>query len=278
MARLEFTKMHGTGNDYVYVNAAEGLPGDPRVLARRFADRRTGIGGDGLILICPSEVADCRMEMYNADGSRGEMCGNGIRCVAKYAYDRGIARRSPMAIETDAGIRTVELDTRDGRVSEVTVDMGAPVLEGRLIPVDADGRVIARDLAVNGTVYQVTCVSMGNPHCVVFERSVEGLPLDEIGPHFEHHAFFPRRVNTEFVEVLGRDAVRMRVWERGSGETLSCGTGACAVVVAGALTGRTGRRVRVHVRGGDLDVAWDDDDRVRMRGNAVEVFEGTVEV
>jgi diaminopimelate epimerase len=216
--------------------------------------------------------------MYNADGSRGEMCGNGIRCVAKYAYDRGIARRSPMAIETDAGIRTVELDTRDGRVSEVTVDMGAPVLEGRLIPVDADGRVIARDLAVNGTVYQVTCVSMGNPHCVVFERSVEGLPLDEIGPHFEHHAFFPRRVNTEFVEVLGRDAVRMRVWERGSGETLSCGTGACAVVVAGALTGRTGRRVRVHVRGGDLDVAWDDDDRVRMRGNAVEVFEGTVEV
>jgi diaminopimelate epimerase len=276
MAEIRFTKMHGTGNDYVYVNAAETPVADPVALARRLSPRRTGVGSDGLILIRPSTSAACRMEMYNADGSRGEMCGNGIRCVGKYAYERGIARVNPMTVETDAGIKTLDLVITDGKVSAVSVDMGAPILDGPRIPVGAEGRVVNHALAVDGATYEVTCVSMGNPHCVVFQAGIDALDLPALGPRFEHHPFFPSRVNTEFVEVADRSAVRMRVWERGSGETLSCGTGACAVVVAGALTGRTGRRVRVHLRGGDLDIEWGADDHVRMRGDAVEVFEGTV--
>jgi diaminopimelate epimerase len=278
MTSVRFTKMHGTGNDYVYVDAADTCVPDPAALARRVAPRRTGIGSDGLILVCPSRVAACRMEMYNADGSRGEMCGNGIRCVAKYAYEHGISRDNPMVIETDGGLRTVELEITGGRVTAATVDMGAPILEGPRIPVDATGQVVDHPLNVDGTRHVVTCVSMGNPHCVVFASDIDTLPIAEIGPRFERHPFFPRRVNTEFVEVVAPDAVRMRVWERGSGETLSCGTGACAVVVAGAMTGRTARRARVQLPGGELEIAWGDDDRIRMRGDAVEVFEGVVEV
>jgi diaminopimelate epimerase len=278
MPRLSFTKMHGTGNDYVYVDGAAVPPIDPAELARRLAPRHTGIGSDGLILVQPSTVAACRMEMYNADGSRGEMCGNGVRCVAKFAYERGIARVNPMPVETDSGIKTLALEIANDRVTAVTVDMGVPVLEGRQIPVAMDGRVVNHALAVNGTRHQVTCVSMGNPHCVVFQEGIDDLPIERIGPQFEHHAFFPNRVNTEFVEVTDRQVVRMRVWERGSGETLACGTGACAVVVAGVLTGRTDRDVCVHLRGGDLRVTWDSDEHVRLRGDAVEVFTGTVEV
>jgi diaminopimelate epimerase len=218
------------------------------------------------------------MEMYNADGSRGEMCGNGIRCVAKYAYEHGISQDNPMRIETDAGTRTVELELTAGRVTAVTVDMGAPILDGPRIPVDATGSIVDHPLGINGSRHLVTCVSMGNPHCVVFAAGIDALALEDIGPSFERHPFFPKRVNTEFVEVLAPERVRMRVWERGSGETLSCGTGACAVVVAGALTGRTGRRAQVQLRGGVLEIAWGDDDHVRMRGDAVEVFEGRIEI
>jgi len=278
MTSVRFTKMHGTGNDYVYVNAADSPVPDAQAFARRLAPRRTGIGSDGLILVCPSSVAACRMEMYNADGSRGEMCGNGIRCVAKYAYEHGISRDNPMVIETDAGLRTVELEITDRHVTAATVDMGVPIFDGPRIPVDATGQVIDHPLSINGTRHLVTCISMGNPHCIVFATDIDSLPLPEIGPRFEHHRFFPSRVNTEFVEVMAPDEVRMRVWERGSGETLSCGTGACAVVVAGAVTGRTARRARVRLPGGQLDIAWGDDDHVRMRGDAVEVFEGVVEL
>ena len=278
MPSVRFRKMHGTGNDYVYVNVADARIPDAAAFARHVAPRRTGVGSDGLILVCPSSVAACRMEMYNADGSRGEMCGNGIRCVAKYAYEHGISRDNPMTIETDAGLRTVALEITAGHVTAATVDMGAPILDGARIPVDRPGRVVDHPLSINGTRHLVTCVSMGNPHCVVFASGIDALPLPEIGPRFEHHAFFPRRVNTEFVEVTAPDDVRMRVWERGSGETLSCGTGACAVVVAGALTGRTARRATVRLPGGPLDISWDDDDHVRMRGDAVEVFEGVIEI
>jgi diaminopimelate epimerase len=278
MARIRFTKMHGTGNDYVYVDATAGPVADPPALARRLSPRRTGVGSDGLILVCPSSVAACRMEMYNADGSRGEMCGNGIRCVAKFAWERGIARANPMTVETDCGVKTLVLTLAGDRVVAVTVDMGAPILEGPRIPVAAEGRVVDHPLGVDGQTYRVTCVSMGNPHCVIFQPGIDTLDLETIGPRIEHHPFFPRRVNTEFVEVAGPAELRMRVWERGSGETLACGTGACAVVVAGVLTGRSGRRAVVHLRGGDLDVEWAGDDHVHMRGDAVEVFEGTVEV
>jgi len=278
MARLSFTKMHGTGNDFIFVNGAEMPHADPARLARRLAARHTGVGSDGLILVCPSTVAACRMELYNADGSRGETSGNGIRCLAKYAYEHGIAPVNPMTVETDAGIKTLELEISESRVAAVTVDMGAPILDGPRIPVAAEGRVVNRELTVNGVSYKITCVSMGNPHCVVFQTGIDTLELDAIGPRFEHHQFFPSRVNTEFVEVVSPGELRMRVWERGSGETLACGTGACASVVAGVLTARTARQARVRLRGGDLEVTWGSDDHVRLRGEAVEVFEGVVEI
>lgn len=279
MATLRFTKMHGIGNDYVYVDCFSQIVDDAPAVARRVSPRRTGIGSDGLILIYPSERAHCRMEMYNADGSRGEMCGNGVRCVGKYVYERGLARVTPLRVETDAGIKTLYLKTEGPRVGQVTVDMGAPVLDGPSIPVVAQGRVIDAALAVAGREYRVTCASMGNPHCVVFVDAVGRLDLAAIGPAFEHHAFFPQRVNTEFVEVRHRGALAMRVWERGSGETAACGTGACAAVVAAVLTGRADRRATVHLAGGDLDIEWCvEDDRVYMTGPAEEVFNGEIEV
>ena len=286
MARLRFTKMHGIGNDYVYVDClAAGLAAgvaarvaDPAALARRVSPRHTGIGSDGVILICPSDTADCRMEMYNADGSRGEMCGNGIRCVAKYVYDRGLTH-NPMRIDTDDGVKTltVTLDAA-GRVSGATVDMGVPVLDGPRIPIASEGRVIDQPLEVGGISWRITCISMGNPHCVVFVPEVESLDLERIGPRFEHHPFFPKRVNTEFVAVRSRTVMDFRVWERGSGETMACGTGACAALVAAVLTGRTERRATIHLRGGDLDVAWRGDDHVLMTGAAAEVFTADVDL
>jgi diaminopimelate epimerase len=279
MARLPFVKMHGIGNDYVYIDCfAQRVP-DPAALARRVSPRRTGIGSDGLILICPSPVADCRMEMYNADGSRGEMCGNGIRCVAKYVHEHGLSHANPLRVETDVGVLLLQLGTRNGMVEQVTVDMGAPILAGPRIPVAAEGRVIDAPLAVAGQTYRITCVSMGNPHCVVFLPEVEDLDLARLGPSFEHHPFFPRRVNTEFIRVDGPAALRMRVWERGSGETAACGTGACAALVAAVLTGRAERRAVVRLDGGTLDVEWRAaDEHVYMTGPAEEVFRGEIEI
>jgi len=279
MARIRFTKMHGIGNDYVYVDCFSQNVEDPSALAQRVSPRRTGIGSDGLILICPpSDRADCRMEMYNADGSRGQMCGNGIRCVARYVYDHDIARRESLRIETDAGTKEIQIHATDGQARTVTVDMGPPILEGPRIPVAAEGRVIAQALEVGGRSFQITCVSMGNPHCVVFVESVDDLPLDSLGPKFEHHPFFPERVNTEFVEVNGPAELRMRVWERGSGETAACGTGACAVVVAAALNNKAQRRCLVHLNGGDLEIDWNNtNDHVFMTGAAEEVFSGEID-
>jgi diaminopimelate epimerase len=280
--RLPFTKMHGIGNDYVYVDAFATRVADPAAVARLVSPRRTGIGSDGLILICPSTVADCRMEMYNADGSRGEMCGNGIRCVAKYAYDHGIARKQRLTIETDAGVKSLDLHVEDGRVTRATVDMGAPILDGASIPVRAEGRVVDAPLEVDGDAHSVTCVSMGNPHCVLFVPSTADAPVATLGPRIETDPFFPRKVNVEFVEVLGAapaSRLRMRVWERGSGETAACGTGACAAAVAAALTGRARRAVEIELLGGNLQIEWREaDDHVYMTGAATEVFSGEIDV
>lgn len=280
--RLPFTKMHGIGNDYVYVDAFAHQVPDPARVARLVSPRRTGIGSDGRILICPSSVADARMEMYNADGSRGEMCGNGIRCVAKYVYDHGIARKPELKIETDAGVKTLKLDVRDGRVASVTVDMGEPILDGASIPVRAEGRVIDAPFEVDGTSYRITCVSMGNPHCVLFVDDTASAPVTTLGPRIETDPFFPKRVNVEFVQLLDpapSARLRMRVWERGSGETAACGTGACAVAVAAHLTERAPRRVEIELLGGNLQIEWrESDGHVYMTGPATEVFSGEVEV
>jgi len=287
MPKLEFTKMHGCGNDYIYVVATETRPAEPAKLAQRLSDRRFGVGGDGLIMLCPSTHADLRMEMYNADGSRGEMCGNGIRCLARLAYERGTVRRNPLTVETDCGVKTIWLKLEGGAVAAATVDMGAPILEGRDIPALADGKLVGYQLEVGGRRETITSVSMGNPHFVVFgdDEKILRLPDDEfarIGRQFEHHPFFPRRVNTEFVQTLARDRLKMRVWERGSGETLACGTGACAAVVAAVLTGRSERRATVELRGGQLQIEWrekgDGADHVFMTGEAVEVFRGELEL
>lgn len=281
MTTLAFAKLHGTANDFVYVDARDGLPGDPAVLAPRLCDRHRGIGADGLILLQRSNEADCRMEIWNADGTRAEMCGNGIRGFAKFVLDRNFLRRDPRAplnVETDAGVKVITVRLDGDRVQLVSVDMGTPELDGRKIPVDADGEIVERPLTVDGRDWRVTCVSMGNPHCVVFVDDVDGLDLPAIGPRFEHHPFFPRRVNTEFIRVVNREKLQMRVWERGAAETLACGTGACAAAVAAAKTGRTGRSVTVALPGGDLQIEWQDDDHVRMTGDAVEVYEGRIEV
>lgn len=275
---VRMTKMHGIGNDYVYVDCRDRDLSDPPRVARAVSRRHHGIGSDGLILVRPSTEADCRMEMYNADGSRSEMCGNGIRCVGKYVYDRGVAK-SPMRIDTDAGVKTLTfgLDAA-GRVATATVDMGLPVLDGPRIPVASEGRVIDQPLEVAGMHWQITCVSMGNPHCVVFVPDVDALDLAKIGPQFEHHPFFPKRVNTEFVAVRSRTEMDFRVWERGSGETQACGTGACAALVAAVLTGQAERRATIHLRGGDLDIEWRPDDHVLMTGAAAEVFTADVDL
>ncbi len=274
---MRFTKMHGAGNDYIYINCfEEPLPDRPEELARRMSDRHFGIGGDGLVLISPSEIADARMRMFNADGSEAEMCGNAIRCVAKFVYDRHIARRNPMTIETGAGLLTLDLFTTGDRVDRVRVDMGQPILTAQQIPTTFSGeQVVDADLVVGDKSLRVTCISMGNPHCVVFVDQ----PTDDwvlgLGPQIEVDPHFPNRVNAEFVQVLSRGEVLQRTWERGSGETLACGTGACAVCVAGVLTGRTDRQIVVHLSGGDLDLQWNEaDNHVYKTGSAVEVFSG----
>ncbi len=302
--KMKFTKMHGCGNDYIYVDGqAERIPAEEKPeLVRRLSDRHFGIGGDGVIFINPSDVADFEMEMYNLDGSRAEMCGNGIRCVAKFVYDKKLTDKTSISICSFGKIKYLDLCVKDGKVSTVKVNMGSPVLEAEEIPVIFDGNVGAGDSAkgsavenagsfatdravidekieVDGREYKMTCVSMGNPHAVVFMDEVSTLPLDKIGPGFENHARFPKRVNTEFVKVIDRDNVEMRVWERGTGETLACGTGACATAVACILNGLTNEKVTVKLTGGSLDIRWDrKENLVYMAGPATTVFEGEIEI
>jgi diaminopimelate epimerase len=270
---LSFTKMHGCGNDFIFIDCLQNDILNLASLAGKLCDRRFGIGADQLLTVHPSKVADFKMEIYNADGSQVEMCGNGIRCFAKYVYGHGLTAKRELEVETLAGI------IRPRLVGDlVEVDMGEPVLEGRKIPVDADGRIVNHPLVVEGKEYEVTCVSMGNPHCVLYLDDIDTLDLEKLGPQFERHAFFPKRVNTEFIKVLTPGEVRMRVWERGAGETWACGTGASAVGVAGVITGRTERKLTVHLKGGDLWIEWRDNNRVYMTGGAEEVFHGTVRV
>ena len=274
---MRFTKMHGAGNDYVYVDCfAQPAPADPVDLAQKISHRHFGVGSDGLILIRPSEKADARMQMFNADGSESEMCGNGIRCVAKYVYDHGWARKPTLRIETGAGVLTLDVEVRDGKVERVRVDMGEPILDAARIPTTfAASPVVDASLRVKDRELKVNCVSMGNPHCVVFvEKATDDLVLG-IGPFVETDPHFPKRVNVEFVEVISRTEVRQRTWERGSGETWACGTGASAVCVAGVLSGRTERRIINHLLGGDLELHWHEaDNHVYMTGPATEVFSG----
>ncbi|MBO5469125.1 MAG: diaminopimelate epimerase [Lachnospiraceae bacterium] len=275
---MRFTKMQGLGNDYVYVNCFQETIENPSETAIKVSDRHFGIGSDGLILIKPSEVADFRMDMYNADGSQAEMCGNGIRCVAKYVYDYGLTDQTEISVETLAGIKYLKLQIMDGKVVRITVNMGRPELVPDKIPVQADGdRVVDEPIVVNGVTYKMTCVSMGNPHCIVFIDDTANFPLEEIGPMFENHERFPKRVNTEFIQILNRNEVNMRVWERGSGETLACGTGACASAVACVLNGLTEDEITLHLLGGDLSVRWDREANVvYMTGPAKVVFDGEI--
>lgn len=277
---MKFTKMHGLGNDYVYVNCFEEKIDNPPAVARFVSDRHFGIGSDGLIMINPSKTADFEMEMYNADGSRGEMCGNGIRCVAKYVYDYGLTDKTQISVETLGGIKYLDLTVEDGKVSLVKVDMGKPELEADLIPIISERKqVIDEPIEVDGKEYHMTGVSMGNPHAVIYVDDVKGLDLEKIGPKFENHERFPKRINTEFVHCIDRQTVEMRVWERGSGETLACGTGACAVAVSSILNNLTDTQVTVKLLGGDLQIEWDrEKDRVFMTGPATVVFDGVIDI
>ncbi len=278
---IKFTKMHGCGNDYVYVNCMERMIDNPEEVSRFVSDRHFGIGSDGLILICPSDIADFRMAMYNADGSEGEMCGNGSRCIAKYVYEHGMTDKQQISLETKSGIKYLDLTIDDGKVSLVKVNMGAPVLEPSQIPVITgtdSSTFINQPLSVCGTEYMVTCVSMGNPHAVVFVEDTNRFDIRKYGPAFENHSAFPDKINTEFVQVLGRKEINMRVWERGSGETLACGTGTCAAVVACVLNGKTDDEVTVHLAGGDLFIKYcQKEGTVWMTGPAVTVFEGEID-
>lgn len=279
---MKFTKMHGIGNDYVYVNCFQETVRDPSAVARFVSDRHFGIGSDGLILIKPSEIADCEMDMYNLDGSQGAMCGNGIRCVAKYAYDYGIVDKTSISVATRSGIKYLDLTVKDGKVATVKVNMGSPILNAKQIPVAAETeQVINAPLKVDGITYHITAVSMGNPHAIVYMDDIEHLEIEKIGPCFENHLVFPDRVNTEFVKVIDEHTVQMRVWERGSGETLACGTGACAVAVASILNGHVDgdSPVTVKLLGGDLQIYWDRrDNLVYMTGPAATVFDGEIDL
>jgi diaminopimelate epimerase len=283
---VKFTKLQGCGNDYIYVDCVtQPPPRDAAALSIAVSDRHFGVGADGLILICPSERADVRMRIFNADGSEAEMCGNGVRCIAKYAFEHGLSNANPMRVETGRGVLTLQLQLARGKVERVTVDMGEPILDAERIPTTLSGpRVVDQALpplansswfADCGLDPRITCISMGNPHAVLYCREVGKVPLEMVGPALEKLAAFPRRINVHFVQVQSPEEVTMRTWERGSGVTLACGTGACAVAVAGVLTGRTGRKLLVHLPGGDLQLQWSEaDNRVFMTGPAVEVFSG----
>lgn len=275
---MKFTKMQGLGNDYVYVNCFKEKIENPSEVAVKVSNRNFGVGSDGLIMINPSKVADFEMEMYNADGSRGEMCGNGIRCVGKYVYDYGLTDKTSISVETLGGIKYLDFTVEDGKVKLVKVDMGSPEFVPANIPIVADGEiVIDAPIIVDGEEYRMTGVSMGNPHTVVYIDDVQGLEIEKIGPKFENHDRFPKRINTEFARVIDRNTVEMRVWERGSGETLACGTGACAVAVASILNGFTEDKVTVKLLGGDLQIEWNrEENKVYMTGPAEVSFEGEI--
>lgn len=280
---MKFTKMHGIGNDYVYVNCFKEKVEDPNAVAKFVSDRHFGIGSDGLILIKPSDIADVEMDMYNSDGSQGAMCGNGIRCVAKYSYDHGLVDKTEISVATKSGIKYLSLTLGDdGKVVSVRVNMGAPILDADKIPVISEKNpVINAPIEVKGETKYYTAVSMGNPHAILYVDDVDGLDLEKIGPSYEHHENFPDRINTEFVRVIDRHTVQMRVWERGAGETLACGTGACAVAVASILNGFVDENEPVTVKliGGDLEVFWDrKENLVYMTGPATTVFDGEIEI
>lgn len=279
--RAKFTKMQGIGNDYIYFNCYDQTISHPEDLSMILSDRHFGIGGDGIVLICPSDVADAKMRMFNGDGSEGRMCGNAIRCVGKYLYDRGMTKKTKLNIETISGIKHLDMTTEGGAVKSVTVDMGKAELEAAKIPVIyPTQQVINQPITVAGTDYHMTCVSMGNPHCVVFMNDLDVLKLEHIGPDFERHAAFPERVNTEFVQVIGPKTLRMRVWERGSGETWACGTGACATAVAAVLNGfcKYDEDIEVILKGGNLKINYHADGTVMMTGPAEIVFDGEIEI
>ena len=276
---MKFTKMHGIGNDYIYINCFEEnvVPEEMIDDIIAMSDRHKGIGSDGVIFIMPSKVADARMRMFNVDGSEGKMCGNGIRCVGKYVYEHGISHNNPLQIETASDIKTLNLEVVQGKVESVTVDMGNPILDPKLIPVDLDvEKVINYPLIVNNQEYLITCVSMGNPHCVIFTEGIDYLDLESIGPLFENNPIFPERTNTEFIEIIDDKTMKMRVWERGSGETLACGTGASASVVAAIYNNIFTRdqEIKVILKGGELYITLTQDNHVFMRGSATEVFTG----
>ena len=276
---MKFTKMHGIGNDYVYINGFEEniVPEEMIEEIVAMSDRHKGIGGDGVIFIMSSDVADAKMRMFNADGSEGKMCGNGIRCVGKYIYEHDISHNNPLKIETASGIKILNLEVAQGKVESVTVDMGSPILDPKLIPVDLDvEQVINYPLVVNGQEYMITCVSMGNPHCVIFTEGIDYLDLESIGPLFENNPIFPERTNTEFIEIIDDKTMKMRVWERGSGETLACGTGASASVVAAIYNNifTRNQEIKVILKGGELYITLTSDNHVFMRGSATEVFTG----
>ncbi len=274
---MKFAKMHGAGNDYVYINGFNETVADPAQLAVTLSDRHFGIGSDGLILILPSRQADVRMRMFNADGSEAEMCGNGLRCVAKYAYDHGLVSTRKIRVETGAGVLPLQLFTNEAnRVEKVRVNMGQPRLRRDQLPMTgpAGEQVVGAELQILDRTFEITCVSMGNPHCVIFVDDVEAFAVEKYGPAIENHPLFPKRINVEFVEVLSPAEVKQRTWERGAGETLACGTGASAVTVAGVLANRTGRHIVNHLRGGDLEMEWSEDGCIYMTGPAVQVFEG----
>ncbi|MEK4487195.1 diaminopimelate epimerase [Psychrobacillus sp. FSL H8-0484] len=277
---IPFTKMHGCGNDYIYINCFEHPIDHPEQLSRVISDRHFGIGGDGIVLICPSDVADAKMRMFNIDGSEGKMCGNAIRCVAKYVYDHNIATKETLEIDTLSGIKIIELHVENGKMISATVDMGSPILDPPTIPVLVEEQevLINYSLLIEDTPYSITTVSMGNPHCVIFSDDIESINLPIVGPKFEHHPMFPESVNTEFIQIENRNTLHMRVWERGSGETLACGTGACAAVVAAVLNGHCDKDtdIVVKLRGGDLIIRYTDVS-VYMTGPATKVFDGIIE-
>ncbi len=280
MGTLKFTKMHGCGNDYVYFDCFSQNIEDPEALSIRLSDRHKGVGGDGIIMVCPSDIADGRMRIFNADGSEAMMCGNGIRCVAKFLYDTGLAHKKHLEIDTLSGVKYCDIIEKNGEAVAVTVDMGRAELVPGRIPVSLPGeRIVGETVSVAGGEYEVTCVSMGNPHCVLFGGDPMELDLETVGPRFEKDLIFPQGVNTEFIEVIDSHTLKMRVWERGSGETMACGTGACAAAVAACLNGycKMGEDITVHLRGGDLVINYTDE-RVRMTGEAVKVFDGEIEV
>lgn len=268
--------MQGAGNDYIYLNGFEPLPADLGELARQMSDRHFGVGSDGLVIIMPSESCDFRMRMFNSDGSEAEMCGNASRCVGKYVYDKGMTTKKELTLETLAGVKHLTLHIQDNKVEQVTVDMGEPILSAPDIPVNlSESPVVSQPLEIEGNRFAITCVSMGNPHAVIFLDDMDRYDLHHIGSQIEHHELFPRRTNVEFVEVQSPQHLRMRVWERGAGETLACGTGACATLVAAVLNGKSDRRAKLHLLGGDLSIEWNEqNNRIYMTGGAVTVFEG----